>query len=147
MEVILTKDVEKIGKTGAVVKVKDGFARNYLIPNGIALLVTDGNLKKLQEEKQKKSEQAEKVKNEALALKERLGGLSLTIAAISQDDEKLYGSILSPDVALVLKEEGFDIDKSLIELTEPIKKLGIYEVSVKLHPEVTAQLKIWIVKK
>jgi large subunit ribosomal protein L9 len=147
MEVILIKDVEKIGKTGAVVKVKDGFARNYLIPNGMALLVTDGNLKKLQEEKQKKAAQAEKAKNEALALKERLAGLSLTIAAISQDDEKLYGSILSPDVALVLKEEGFDIDKSLIELTEPIKKLGIYEVSVKLHPEVTAQLKIWIVKK
>jgi len=147
MEVILTKDVEKIGKAGAVLKVKDGFARNFLIPGGLALPVTAGNLKKLEAEKQKRSEQAEKIKKDALALKERLGSLSLTIPATSQDDEKLYGSIADHDISLALKEEGLDIDKNIIELSEPIKKLGIYEVSIKLHPEVMAKVKIWIVKK
>ena len=147
MEVILTKDVEKIGKAGTVVKVKDGFARNFLLPGGFALPVTAGNIKKLEAEKQKKSEQAEKVKNEALALKERLAALSLTIPATSQDEEKLYGSITSHDISVALKEEGLDIDKSIIQLLEPIKKLGIYEVPIKLHSEVIAQVKIWIVKK
>ncbi|MFA5275937.1 MAG: 50S ribosomal protein L9 [Candidatus Omnitrophota bacterium] len=147
MEVILTKDVEKVGKAGAVIKVKDGFARNFLLPGGLALPVTAGNLKKLEQDKQKKAEQAEKLKNEALALKERLSGLSLTIPAISQEDEKLYGSIAAHDIAVALKEESFNIDKNLIELAEPIKQLGIYEVDVKLHPEVIAKLKIWIVKK
>ena len=147
MEVILTKDVEKIGKIGSVVKIKDGFARNFLIPGGFALPVTAGNLKKLEAEKQKKSEQAEKIKNEALALKERLGSLSLTIAATSQDEDKLYGSITDHDISVALKEEGFDIDKNIIQLSEPIKKLGIYEVPIKLHPDVMAKVKIWIVKK
>ena len=147
MEVILTKDVEKIGKAGTVMKVKDGFARNFLLPGGFALPVTAGTIKKLEAEKQKKSEQAEKVKNEALALKERLAALSLTIPATSQDEEKLYGSITSHDISVALKEEGLDIDKSIIQLLEPIKKLGIYEVPIKLHSEVIAQVKIWIVKK
>ena len=147
MEVILTKDVEKIGKTGSVVKVKDGFARNFLLPGGFALPVTAGNLKKLEAEKQKKSEQAEKIKNEALALKERLASLSLTIPATSQDEEKLYGSITNHDISVALKEEGLDIDKNIIQLLEPIKKLGIYEVPIKLHSDVIAQVKIWIVKK
>ena len=147
MEVILIKDVEKIGKIGSVVKIKDGFARNFLIPGGFALPVTAGNLKKLEAEKQKKSEQAEKIKNEALALKERLGSLSLTIAATSQDEDKLYGSITDHDISVALKEEGFDIDKNIIQLSEPIKKLGIYEVPIKLHPDVMAKVKIWIVKK
>jgi large subunit ribosomal protein L9 len=147
MEVILTKDVEKIGKIGSVVKVKDGFARNFLIPGGFALPVTTGNLKKLEAEKQKKSEQAEKMKNEALALEKRLGSLSLTITAISQDEEKLYGSITNHDISVALKEEGFDIDKNIIQLSEPIKKLGIYEVPIKLHSDVIAKVKIWVVKK
>jgi len=147
MEVILTKDVEKIGKAGAVIKTKDGFARNFLFPRGLALPVTEANLKKLEAEKQKRAELAEKTKNEALGLKDRLSKLSLTIPATAQDDEKLYGSVSIHDIVSALKEEGFEIDKSLIDLSEPVKKLGIYEVDVKLHPEVTAKLKIWIVKK
>ena len=147
MEVILIRDVEKVGKSGAVIKVKDGYARNFLIPGGMALPVTKGNLKKLEEEKQKKSEQTEKIKIEALSLKERLSGLSLTIAAVAHDEEKLYGSITNHDIACALKEEGFDFDKNIIQLLEPIKKLGIYEVPIKLHPEVSAKVKIWIVKK
>ncbi len=147
MEVILTKDVTKIGKAGSVVKVKDGFARNLLLPQGLAIPVTPGNLKKIEQEKQKILQESEKNKQEALAIKERLDVLSLSIPVIAQDEKTLYGSITALDIANALKEEGLEIDKGRILLDEPIKSLGIYEVPVKLHPEISAKLKIWIVKK
>jgi large subunit ribosomal protein L9 len=147
MEVILTKDVSKIGKAGSVVKVKDGFARNLLFPKSLAIPVTPGNLKKIEQEKQKILQESEKSKQEALAQKERLDALSLSMPVIAQDEKTLYGSITALDIANALKEEGLEIDKGRILLDEPIKSLGIYEVPVKLHPEITAKLKIWIVKK
>jgi large subunit ribosomal protein L9 len=147
MEVILKQDVEKVGKLGEVVKVKDGFAHNFLIPKGLAVLLSASNLKQLEQQKQSKAFAQEKLKNEALRLKERLTGLSLTIAALVQEDEKLYGSIASHDIAQALKEEGLEIDKNIISLSEPIKALGIYEVEVNLHPEVPAKVKVWVVKK
>ncbi|MDD2752257.1 MAG: 50S ribosomal protein L9 [Candidatus Omnitrophica bacterium] len=146
MEVILKTDVDKIGKAGSVVKVKDGFARNFLLPNGLAIACTQNNLKKVEDEKQKKVLEHEKEKKEAEALQSKLAALSLTIPVLAQD-EKTYGSISAHDVAEALKEEGFEIDKNIILLDEPIKSLGIYEVSVKLHPEVIAKVKIWVVKK
>jgi large subunit ribosomal protein L9 len=147
MEVILIKDVDKIGRAGAVVKVKDGFARNLLLPKKLAIEVTPGNLKKLEQEKQKILQESEKKKQEALVLKERLDNLSLTISATAQDEKSLYGSVTVLDISSALKEEGIEIDKSLIILDEPIKSLGIYEVPVKLHSEVPAKVKVWIVKK
>jgi large subunit ribosomal protein L9 len=147
MEVILIKDVDKIGRAGTVVKVKDGFARNLLLPNKLAIEVTPGNLKRLEQDKQKNLEVLEKKKQEALVLKERLDNLSLTISATAQDEKSLYGSVTAQDVSNALKEEGIEIEKSLIILDEPIKSLGIYEIPVKLHPEVPAKIKTWIVKK
>lgn len=147
MEVILRQDVEKIGKAGAVIKVKDGFARNFLIPNKLAMPVTSANLKILQQDQQRKQAQSEKIKKECEQLKERLEKASLTIAALVQSEEKLYGSISAQEIAAALKEEGFDIDKSVIVMDEPIKSLGIYEIAARLHPEVTAKVKVWIVKK
>ncbi len=147
MEVILTKDVDKIGKAGSVVKVKDGFARNLLLPKKLAVAVTPGNLKRLKEEKEKSVQESEKKKQEALALKERLEKLSLTISATAQDEKNLYGSVTQQDIADSLKEEGVEVDKNIIILDEPIKALGIYELNVKLHPEVSAKLKIWVVNK
>jgi large subunit ribosomal protein L9 len=147
MEVILREDVDRLGKAGSVVKVKDGFALNFLIPNGLAVPVTAGNLRKLEQEKQKKAVQLEKAKQEAEALKEKLAALSLTIPVLVHEDEKLYGSIGPEDLAAALKEEGYDIQKDIIELDEPIKSLGIYEVPVKLHPEIAAKIKVWVVKK
>ena len=147
MEVILKQDVNKVGKAGAIVKVKDGFARNFLLRNNLALLVTENNIKKLESEKQKNISQLEKIKKGALDLKERLSGISITIPALIQEEESLYGSVTSQDIAKALKEEGFDIDKNIIMLNEPIKSLGIYEVPVRLHVEVSANLKVWIVKK
>lgn len=147
MEVILNKDVDKIGKAGTIVKVKDGFARNFLIPNGLAVQVTAGNIKKLEEEKQRKDLQLEKIKKGCSQLKERLENFSLTIPALAQEEDKLYGSITSQEIANFLAEEGFDIDKSSIVLDEPIKSLGIFEIPIKLHPEIQAKIKVWIVKK
>jgi len=147
MEVILSKDLERIGKAGQVIKVKDGFARNFLIPNGLAVPVNVTNLKKLEEEKQRKILQLEKLKKEAEELSAKLSGLSLTMPVLTQEEDKLYGSINAIDLANALKEEGIELDKNKIALDEPIKALGIYEVPVKLHPEVTAKIKVWIVKK
>jgi large subunit ribosomal protein L9 len=147
MEVILNKDVNRLGKAGEVVKVKDGFARNFLLPNGLAILKTQANLKKLEQEKERRFFELEKAKKQAEGLKDRLANLSLTIPVLIQEEDKFYGSITPLDLAAALKEEGFDIDKNSILLDEPIKSLGRYEVSVKLHPEVLAKIKIWVVKK
>jgi len=147
MDVILTKDVDKIGQAGNVVKVKDGFARNLLFPKKLAIPVTPGNLKRMEEEKQKAIQGLEQRKQEALVIKERLEKLSLTIPASSQDEKSLYGSVTGQDISVALKEEGIEIDKNMIMLDEPIKSLGIYEINVKLHPEVVAKLKIWVVNK
>ena len=147
MKVILNKDVERIGHSGQLVKVKDGFARNYLFPNGLAISATAANLKRIEQEKAQKATQMEKSKKEALSLSEKLAACSLTIAVLVQEEEKLFGSVSAQDIQRALKDEGFEIDKLLIVLDEPIKQLGIYEVSVALHPEVTAKVKIWVVKK
>ncbi|MFA5119045.1 MAG: 50S ribosomal protein L9 [Candidatus Omnitrophota bacterium] len=147
MEVILEKDVAGLGKAGGVVKVKDGHALNYLIPRGLAVLATDANRKKLQQEIQRRDIQQEKLKQEALALKEKLANVSLTIPVLVHEGEKLYANVAAQDIARALKDEGFNIEKNLIALDDPINALGIYEVVVKLHPEISAKIKIWIVKK
>ncbi|MBM3245935.1 MAG: 50S ribosomal protein L9 [Candidatus Omnitrophica bacterium] len=148
MEVILNQDVAKIGRSGQVVKVKDGFARNFLIPNGLAVPLTPANLKALEQQKQKKTLQLEKAKKEAEELKEKIAGLSLTLTVLAKEEgEELYGSVTAPDIAAALREEGLEIDKNSIIIEEPIKSLGIYEVPVKLHPEVEAKVKVWVVKK
>ena len=164
MEVILKKDVDKIGKAGGVVKVKEGFARNFLFPHDLAQPVTDAILKKLKQERLVKSTRLEEIKEESVKLGERLSSLSLTIKALTtlenttvrkqssltglaQGEEKLYGSINVNEISLALKEKGFDIDKNLIDLSEPIKALGVYEVPIKLHAEVTAKIKLAVVKK
>ncbi|MFH1269554.1 MAG: 50S ribosomal protein L9 [Candidatus Omnitrophota bacterium] len=147
MEVILSKDVDRIGKAGQIVKVKDGFARNFLIPNGLAMPVNPSNLKKLEQEKQQKTQQLEKAKREAEELRDKLMCLSLTIPVLTHEEDKLYASITAHELAAALSDEGFNIEKHLIVLNEPIKALGIYEVPVNLHPEVPAKIKVWIVKK
>ncbi len=147
MEVILKKDVDKIGKAGVVVNVKEGFARNFLFPHDLAQPVTDAILKKLEQDALIKSALQQKIKEESAQLKERLSKLSLTIKALTQGEDKLYGSINVNDISLVLKEEGFDIEKNLIGLPEPIKALGVYEIPIKLHAEVTAKIKLSVIKK
>lgn len=143
----MNQDVDKLGKSGQIIKVKDGFARNFLIPKGMAMPSTSGNLKRLEQEKQRKVLQLEKVKQEAEKLKEKLAGLSLTLPVLVKEEEELYGSVTAADIAALLKEEGLEIDKNSIILEEPIRSLGIYEIPVKLHPEISAKVKVWVVKK
>lgn len=147
MEVILKKDVEKIGKAGTIAKVKEGFARNFLIPHDLAQPVTGAALKKLEQDALVRSAQSAKAREEAARLSLQLSKLSLTISALTQGEEKLYGSINANEISGALEEEGFLIDKNIIDLALPIKSLGVYEIPIKLHPEVIAKLKLWVVKK
>ncbi|MFH1397576.1 MAG: 50S ribosomal protein L9 [Candidatus Omnitrophota bacterium] len=147
MEVILVQDIKGIGKAGTRVKVKDGFARNYLLLKGLAVLATTANLNNLEQKRKIQSLQDEKLKKEAEELKVKLEKLSLTISCLAQDESGLYGSITNLDIERALKDEGFNIDKNLIILDEPIKSLGVFEVPVKLYSEIYAKVKVWIVKK
>ncbi|MFA5310811.1 MAG: 50S ribosomal protein L9 [Candidatus Omnitrophota bacterium] len=147
MKVILTKDVEKIGKAGALMKVKDGFARNFLLPKGYAIEANAGNLKRLKQDQEKMALVIEKEKGLAEELKSRLDKFSLNIPVLVQEDGSLYGSISEVDICAALKSEGIEVEKACVIMEEPIKALGIYEVPLKLHPEVNLKLKVWVVKK
>ena len=147
MEVILTRGYKGLGNAQAVVKVKDGFARNFLLPKGLALLATKENLAKMAEIEKRKAMQLEKEKSQAEELARRLKGVSINVAVATNEEDNLYGSVTDADIVSALKEEGFNIDKQNILLNEPLKNLGIYEVAIKLHPEVEAKIKVWIVKK
>jgi large subunit ribosomal protein L9 len=147
MEVILTQDVEGIGKSGVVVKVKDGFARNFLLLQNKAVPVTAGNMKNLQEDKARRLQKEEKTKKAAEELKAKIAALALTIAVLTQEKDKLYANITAVEVQKALSDEGIEIDKKAILMEEPIKALGIYQVPLKLHPDVTGEVKVWIVKK
>ncbi len=147
MKIILRKDHEKLGKTGDIVDVKDGYARNFLIPHSIAFAATAGNLKTFEEEKKQRGEREKKDLRQAEKLVTELEKVSLTLQVKVGEDEKLFGSVTSQMIADALKEKGFTLDKRIIELDEPIKALGIYTVNVKLHANVTGKVKIWVVRE
>ena len=146
MEVLLKKEVKNLGKQGDIVKVKDGFGRNYLLPKGLAALATAKNLKILEHEKLKESKVLEKVKKSAEEVAERLKKISCTIIRHAGEEDKLFGSVTSTDISESLSNEGFEIDKKNILLDEPLKKLGVYQIPVKVHPEITVEVKVWVVK-
>lgn len=147
MEVILLKDVDSLGKSGEMVKVAPGYARNYLIPKKIALQATKGNLKKLDEMKLRDEKARGKEKLNAEALKEKIELITLTIRKSAGEEDKLFGSVTSSDIAAVLSAEGIDVDKRKIIIEESIKRLGSYTVSVKLFSEVMASLKLEVVRE
>jgi len=147
MKVILTKDFEQLGKLGQTVEVKRGYARNYLIPQGIAALATDKNLNRLKEEQRRQSVKQERDKHAAAKLAEELQKVSCTASVQVGEEDRVFGSITSHDIVDLLKDKGFDIDKKKILLDEPIKALGIYDVPIKLHADVEAKIKLWVVKK
>jgi large subunit ribosomal protein L9 len=147
MKLILKEDYGKLGKTGDVVTVKDGYARNFLIPKKIAYLANDGNVRRLEEEKKLRAIREKKEQKSAADIAVEIEKLSLTIPVQVGEDDKLYGSVTSQMIADSLKEKGFEIDKRKIELDEPIKVLGIYTIDVKLHPEVIGKVKVWVVRQ
>jgi large subunit ribosomal protein L9 len=145
MKVILKADVKDLGRMGEVVNVKDGFARNYLVPQGLAAEANTKNVKALEHETKKIQEMAKKVKSGASGLAEQIAAAKVTIKAKAGEEEKLFGSVTSMDIADALKAEGIEIDKKKIHLDEPIKRLGEYMVTIKLHSEVSAQLNVQVV--
>ncbi len=147
MKVILRKDHEKLGKVGTIVDVKDGFARNFLIPHGIAYAANDGNMRALGEEKRQTERRAHKEEQSAARTATELEKISLTLKMKVGEDEKLFGSVTAQMIADELAAKGFTLDKRTIVLEEPIKALGIYTVEVKLHHTVTGKIKVWVVRE
>ena len=147
-EIILKTDVQKVGKSGDIVKVKDGFARNFLIPKGLAVEMSSANLKKLEHEKEKKQLQIEKIKQQAQKIADEISGLSCTVAVEATEDDKLYGDITQSEIIQAIEtEKNIKIDKKFVVIKEPIQSLGIYEVEIKLHPEVSAKVRLWVTRK
>jgi large subunit ribosomal protein L9 len=147
MKVILRKDSEKLGHVSEVVTVKDGYARNYLIPRGIAYEATDSSLRQLKEENKQQSRRADKAHVQAEALAGKLEKLSITIKMKVGEEEKLFGSVTAQMIADALIEKEITLDKRQIELEEPLKALGIYDVPVKLAGGVSGKIKVWIVRE
>ncbi len=147
MRIVLREDIDKLGRRGEVIDVAAGYARNYLLPKKKALPATDGNLKVIEREKRKYMVHLAREKQGAEVVAARLTGLSCTIVRKVGESETLYGSVTAGDIAEHVAREGIEIDKRRIQLDEPIKTLGIYTVPIRLHPEVTADLKVWVVKE
>ena len=147
MEVILTKDVERLGKAGETVKVKAGYGRNFLIARGMAVRVSRENSKFLENEKKKLELKQNKLKKVAEDLKSKLDGISCTIAMATGEEDKLYGEVTPEMISNFYKQEGIDIDKRKIHFEKPIRHLGVYQTNIKLHPDVVTEIKIWVVKK
>ena len=147
MEVILREHVDNLGKRGEVVKVAPGYARNYLLPRKLALLVNDGNKKLIERERKLAETREAEDRATAEALAARIAQLELTISRRVGDTEQLYGSVTSADLAEALSAQGLEVDRRKIQLAEPLKALGTSTVPVKLHRDVTAQLKVTVAKQ
>jgi large subunit ribosomal protein L9 len=147
MKVILRQDYEKLGSVGDVVDVKDGYARNYLIPRNIAYQATPNSILQLEEEKKQHARHQEKEKRSSEKLAAELEKVSVTIQMNVGEDDKLFGSVTSQMIADSLKEKGFTIDKRHIELEDTIKALGIYTVDVRLPGSVIGKVKVWVVRE
>jgi large subunit ribosomal protein L9 len=145
MEVILRQHVDNLGRRGEIVKVADGYARNYLLPRKLALLATEGNKKQIERERVKFDAQEAEEQKVAAAIAERLAGVEVEIARKVGETEALYGSVTGADIADALKAKGVTIDRKKLGLHEPIKKLGEYDVPLKLHREVTTTVKVKVV--
>lgn len=146
MKVILRQDYEPLGKIGDVVEVKDGYARNFLIPKKIVYPATPGGLKAVEDEKKRLQTKLQREKKSSELLAAELEKVSVTIPVEVGEEDRIHGTVTTPMVADALLEKGYEIDKRKIEIDEHIKTLGIYTAKIKLHPEVTAQIKVWVVK-
>jgi large subunit ribosomal protein L9 len=145
IEVILREDVQSLGRAGALVRVKPGYARNYLLPRGLAYEATEGNKKRIAAERKARETQLAADRVEAQKVADTLAGVALTLSAKAGEGERLFGSITAQDIADALAARGHAIDKRRIELEHPIKLLGHHTVPVRLHPEVHAELQITVV--
>ncbi|MCD5384124.1 50S ribosomal protein L9 [candidate division WOR-3 bacterium] len=147
MKIILTKDVEKLGSEGKIIEVKDGYARNYLIPEGLASRYSSSNFRIYEEKKRAQERKDRKEEFKAEAVKNKIESLSITIPMEVGEGDKIFGSVTPRLVSETLLKEGHKIEHRDIIIDEPIKELGVYTIKICLHPEVYANLKVWVVSK
>ena len=147
MEVILRQAVENLGQPGDLVKVSSGFARNYLLPRGVAVTATEGNKKRIAQEKARLEAAEASRRQTAEEYAAKLEQVSLTFSARVGEEGKLFGSVTAADIAAQLEAQGHHIEKRQIDLHEPIKALGVYRVPVKLHADVKPEIKVWVIKQ
>ena len=147
MKIILREDVPELGAIGDVVSVKDGYGRNYLLPKKIALPADMKSIRQLDHQKRLVDSYKSKVKKDASALADKLSGVSCTIPMLVGEQDKLFGSVTTKDIESALAQEGVHISRKRIVLAEPIRQLGVFTVEVRLHPEISAKLKVWVVAK
>ena len=147
MEIILREDVQHVGKAGEVVKVKDGYARNYLLPKGLAYPATEANKKKITWEAQRLAKQREAERASAETEAGRLAEITLTFAVKVGEEDRLYGSVTASDIQRRLEEQGIHVDKRKIDLPEPLRSLGDFRVGVRIHPDVRPEITVHVVKE
>jgi len=147
MQVILTKEVDDLGQAGETVKVRPGFGANFLIPRGLAVLATGRNARQIQHEQRRIEALVVRARAAAQDVAKKLNGVSITLTRLVATDEKdkIFGSVTAQDIADALKNEGYSVDKRAVQLEAPLKALGVYDVPVKLHREVEARVKVWVV--
>lgn len=147
MKIILQQDVKGLGKKGSLAEAKDGFVRNYLLPKGLALKATPDNLSAVERKIKSEVQRIDAEKKKAQEFADKLAAVSCAVSVDTHDDDKLYGSVTSAHIASALEADGIILDKKQIILEEPLKALGIYDVEVRLYPDVKAKVKVWVVKK
>lgn len=147
MKVILNEEIADLGSVGELVTVKDGYARNYLIPKGLAVWANTKNIRQFEHQKRLIAANSARIRSEAGDLAKQLEGVSCTIPMLVGEQDKLFGSVTSKDIEEALAQEGIQISRKRIVLEEPIKSLGVYTVDVRLHSEITGKLKVWVVAK
>ena len=147
MKVILLKDVESLGSAGEVVQVKDGFGRNFLIPRNEALIATDTNVAQFESRRNQHEAVAERERRAAEVVAKKLEADSLTAQVKVGEEDRLFGSVTVQNVAELLEEKGYEIDRRAIDIGDGIRELGVYNVEVRLHADVTATVKLWVVKE
>jgi large subunit ribosomal protein L9 len=147
MDVILLEDVTELGTRGQKVTVKSGYARNYLLPRKLALPATPAGLRMMKEEERRREAREVKMHKEAEDLAKELNKVSCTAEVQAGEDDRVFGAVTTADIADLLTKQGFDIDRRKIILEEPLKALGVYTIGIRLHRDVEAKMKVWVVKK
>ena len=147
MKVILRQNIETLGNIGDVVEVKDGYARNFLLPRKIAYVALESNMRTLEEEKKQVAKKVQQELSAAQLLAVELEKVSITIPVQVGEEDKIFGSVTTQMIADALKEKGYDLDKRKIEIEESIKMLGIYSINIKLHTSVNSKIKVWVVRE
>lgn len=147
MKVILRENVENLGNIGDIVKVSDGYARNYLLPRNLVIMADENNIKSIEHHQKALAKKKEREKAVASEFAKKIENFSCTISRKVGENEKIFGSVTNADIAEAFKQGGFDIDRRQIHLSEPIRQVGVFPITIKLHQDVTAQAKVWVVQE